>query len=411
MNLRTVDLKVTLEKLAAAFPTLAEVHLFGSRLYRTGSARSDIDLLVEFADPAPSTGELSNWIADNEPYVDLFVQRGDAAMSAANGSQIVGQPGLLIDELGASCVWRKGSWIDDGHKSHRVIDSWAPIATIAAPGGAPFKPIDVPPPCDVLIVSALPKEHDAVRRQLPSPRTWTPAGDIAPSFEVSLLQTAKGRERHIASAIFPRMGMAPAAVTTKGLVDFLSPQLVMLVGIAGGISPEDVSLGDLVIPEAIFDYEAVKVTHKGEEPNGMIAPISPAPYQLIKQQDWSRWTKNVGRTRPGHGLLSSALGRMRGRPMKELRIHFDGPMASGHKVIADAERGQALRAVHRKTTSIDMESWGVAEACISSRHPTPFVVIKAISDYADEQKNDGWHEFCCRAAATFAVELLTKDLA
>jgi nucleoside phosphorylase len=410
MDTRTVDLSEVIHQLSQAFPTLSEVHLFGSRLYKTGSVRSDIDLLVEFAPPFPPIGQIGEWLAV-EPYVDLFVMHGNSATSAINGSQIVcaSRSGLL-EQLHASPLWREAKWIGDEHRHHRVIDSWAPVPTVAAPGASPIKPIDIPPPCDYLIVSALAKEHDAVRRELTDARHWSPAGGIAPSFEVALVHTERGRTQHVAAAVFPRIGMAPAALTTKSLVDFLAPKLVILVGIAGGISPHDVSLGDLVIPDAIFDYEAVKVTADGEQSNAMIAPVSSAAYQSIKEGGWSNWTSKRAKLRPHHGWLRRTLGRVTGSPLPKLRIHFDGPMASGHKVIADSERGLALRAIHRKTASIDMESWGAAEACAFSRNPTPFIVVKAISDYADAKKNDEWHAFCCQTSAAFAIELIRRDI-
>lgn len=410
LDTRTVDLSDAVKRLSDAFPNLIEAHLFGSRLYQTGSARSDIDVLVKFAPPFPSIREIGQWIAETEPYIDIFVMHGEAATSAANGSQIVGKSGSLLTQLGASCVWKQDSWLNDQHRLHKVLDSWAPVATMATPGTAPFKPIDIPPPCDILILSALPKEHEAVRQELHEPRSWSPAGETAPTFEVSLMRTARGRDQHVAAAIFPRMGMAPAALTTKRLIDFLAPSLVVLVGIAGGISREDINLGDIVIPDAIFDYEAVKVTSEGEQNNGMIAPVSPTEYQSIKERDWSEWTNKMGKTRPKHGRIRRALHRVRQTPLTPLRIHFDRPMASGHKVIADSERSMALRGIHRKTASVDMESWGVSEACAFSRKPTPFIVIKAISDYADNQKNDEWHAFCCRASAALAAELIKQDV-
>jgi len=165
-----------------------------------------------------------------------------------------------------------------------------------------------------------------------------------------------------------------------------------------------------VIPDAICDYEATKVTPAGEQNNGLISPVSAAAYQSIKEGDWSNWIKKTGKLRPNYSRFRRALQIVRGTPLPPMRIHFDGPMASGHKVVADSERGMALRGLHRKISSIDMESWGVSEACAFSRDPTPFIAIKSISDYADDKKDDDWHDFCCQASAAFAVELITQDV-
>lgn len=410
METRTLDLANLIERLAKSFPTLSRVYLFGSRLYQTGSARSDIDILIEFTTPFPSIPQLNSWISDNEPYIDIFVMHGGSATSAINGSQIAMDSHVaLLAQLNAEVVWERGDWIAAKHREHKVLDNWAPVPTVVTPGTPPIKAIDIPPPCDYLVVTALRKEHDAVRQKVKSTRPWKPAGQIAPTFEVSVIRTISGRDRHIALAIFPRMGMASAALTTRSLIDFLDPGLVILVGIAGGISRDDLNLGDLVIPDAIFDYEAVKVTSDGEKSNAMIAPVSPSTYRSIKEKDLSSWTATMGKKRPKTGLLRRWWMAVQGSSIPDLRIHFDGPMASGHKVIADSDRATALRESHRKTASVDMESWGVAEACAFSPTPTPFVAVKAISDYADEKKGDDWQTFCCHASASLVVELIRQD--
>jgi predicted nucleotidyltransferase len=43
------DLRELTGKLTRAFPQIEALYLFGSRRYRTGSPRSDVDILVELA--------------------------------------------------------------------------------------------------------------------------------------------------------------------------------------------------------------------------------------------------------------------------------------------------------------------------------------------------------------------------
>ena len=45
------NLKEVVKYLIQRFPSILEIYLFGSRAYKTGSLRSDIDLLVYSADP------------------------------------------------------------------------------------------------------------------------------------------------------------------------------------------------------------------------------------------------------------------------------------------------------------------------------------------------------------------------
>jgi predicted nucleotidyltransferase len=43
----TYDLRELTGEMAKAFPEIEALYLFGSRRYRTGSLRSDVDILVE----------------------------------------------------------------------------------------------------------------------------------------------------------------------------------------------------------------------------------------------------------------------------------------------------------------------------------------------------------------------------
>ena len=82
-------------------------------------------------------------------------------------------------------------------------------------------------------------------------------------------------------------------------------------------------------------------------------------------------------------------------------MHTDVIIASGAKVIADAARAKEVTSFHRKAVAIEMEAAGVAAAA-SAIPNTGFLIVKAISDYADDEKDDSWHRMASRSAAEFA---------
>jgi len=70
----------------------------------------------------------------------------------------------------------------------------------------------------------------------------------------------------------------------------------------------------------------------------------------------------------------------------EIKIIFDG-MVSGSAVVADKDI-VSDQIEGRKIHGIDMEAYGVVFACNNHpRKPKP-IIIKSISDFADEDKND-----------------------
>ena len=407
---RTVHLPLMVTKLYEAYPNLATVHLFGSRVYRTGSLRSDIDLLLTFREAVamPPLGEMAYEL---EPYLDVFVAQDGVAVSAINGSIIHADSfDELVAELDAQLLWESSHWIAGDNidtLEQTVLADADPAKTLAAPGGVHMKTIALPPLCDVLVIAALKDEYDAVAERLTDVRVRQAPAHVPP-FSIGNIESG-GVERPIAMALLTRMGGVSAALTTRRLLDYLSPQLVVLVGIAGGIRKQDVKLGDVVMPGEIYEYEAVKVTPEGERNNSLITPVAADLYARVKMWDSDRWRARISRQMPSVDRRWCA--RLRRRISgQQIALHFDEAMASGHKVIADEERANSLTLMSRKTSSIEMESFGVAEACRQAHLQTPFLVIKAIADYADAVKDDSWRAFCCAASADLLTTLLIEGV-
>lgn len=392
---RTIDLAVYLAALHKAFPQLAGVYLFGSRVHRTGSVRSDIDLLAVFRSTVPlaAVGEFAYGV---DPYLDVFVAKGGSAVSSINGSYIA-QPSFeqLVTELDAELLWADGHWVaETADQIQTALATYRPGITLTSSGPMPHT-VYVGPLCDYLIVTALKDEYDAVVERLTDVKPAGRSSEVVPPFSVGSVHCA-GDIKRVAVTVLPRMGLVTAALTTRRLLEYISPELVLLVGIAGGLRGE-VMLGDVVIPGETYEYEAVKVTPSGDQAHGLITPVSADHLAAIMQHDLSDWRASLAKEMP-HGNLDPP------------SVRLGDAMASGHKVIADSERGRALKLAHRKTVAVEMESFGVAEACRQAFIATPFLAIKSISDYADAQKDDRWRRFCCASAADLTIRLLRLEV-
>jgi len=58
---------------------------------------------------------------------------------------------------------------------------------------------------------------------------------------------------------------------------------------------------------------------------------------------------------------------------------------------------------------VDMETYGFYYACENALLPKPeFFSIKAVSDYADNQKNDNYQAYCAFTSANFLYELMQE---
>ena len=101
----TFSLKQLLLDLHREFPSLKAAHLFGSRLHRTRSTRSDVDILIEIGDEVRGE-QVRDFALAHCPALDLFLLDGGTATSCANGSKVKGSSRRdLLRRLGSEKLW------------------------------------------------------------------------------------------------------------------------------------------------------------------------------------------------------------------------------------------------------------------------------------------------------------------
>ncbi|SFW28123.1 nucleotidyltransferase domain-containing protein [Ruminococcus flavefaciens] len=118
------NLQDIINTLVAHHPEIKAVYLFGSRAYKTGSYRSDIDLLA-FTDGVISTSDVNSWLHDEYPPVDLFTSYDEkVASSVINGSNVVfrndGKNSNLIEQLDAILLWEKDNGFSEEYSNWEI---------------------------------------------------------------------------------------------------------------------------------------------------------------------------------------------------------------------------------------------------------------------------------------------------
>ncbi len=390
---RIVNLNSVIERILHSEPEVEEIFLFGSRAYKTGSIRSDIDILV--VTKGNINQNLWCYIRKFEPYVDLFQLIGPNALSLGNGSQINSDTKEnLIKKIDAKKVWdRNNGWVGSSEELNmEVLSNYHPELTTAELMGFP----DPAHNFDFLILTSLPEEFNAAINRL---RLSKRSGEISVSsdFVICTLKTKTGT-RKIAISKSNKMGPIAAALNTQKSIWALTPNFVILIGITAG-TKDDVNLGDIIVPDRIVDYESVKIDENGKSSHGSI----PTTYSSMRQKfstwlDREDWRKNITST-----ILPP-------RPdIRQINIIEDVAMASGNKVIADPALIEEIQQLFgRKIVAFEMEAIGVAEACETKQ--IPFMVIKSVSDFADSNKDDSWHPFCCEVSADLTLRLIEEEV-
>jgi adenosylhomocysteine nucleosidase len=147
--------------------------------------------------------------------------------------------------------------------------------------------------------------------------------------EPGLLQGSIGRVEVVAA--LAGIGMTAAAQCTTRMLEAVSPDHLVVVGIAGGIG-SSVAVGDLIVPDLVMDLAS------GEK-------LCPAPLGGL----------------PRHGALASCDALLEG-PEEVRSLEAQGVVA------------------------IDMETAAIAAVC--ERHGCPWSVFRAVSDQADGTGTD-----------------------
>lgn len=86
-----------------------------------------------------------------------------------------------------------------------------------------------------------------------------------------------------------------------------------------------------------------------------------------------------------------------------------GTIATGKTVREDPQLFDKLRRVVRKTIGVEMEAAAIGH--VAERSGRRSIIVKAVSDHGDHEKDDSFRGFACHASATVLLEFLRRFLA
>ncbi len=208
----------------------------------------------------------------------------------------------------------------------------------------------------------------------------------------------ESRDIKIAIATQREMGLVSAAILSTISLMTYTPKIIVMGGICAGIEGK-ASIGDIIVANPTFNHEAGKKTEKGFEANytqrGLARNIDDicqamAEDQELLQRIRDSWNFKIG------------------KPKTELAVHIV-PMGSGSSVITEKQTLEKIMIGNRKTVGIDMEAFAVAQSAYETLGgETPWLVVKGIQDYANEDKNDESREYAALVSAEFIIEFLKR---
>ena len=180
-------------------------------------------------------------------------------------------------------------------------------------------------------------------------------------------------------------GSARTRICIEAGIEALSPQVVIMVGIAFGLHPEKQHIGDILVSHQIEDYDQQKI---GTGPN--------ARREIYARGD---------RFRASERLLNRFIaGQHEWQAPPD--VHF-GLILSGSKLVSHKGFRDELLRVAPEAIGGEMEGASLYEVA-NDKH-VEWVLVKAICDWADGDKNDDHQKQAAKNAARFAIQVLSQD--
>lgn len=268
-------------------------------------------------------------------------------------------------------------------------------ASATSPQPLPEPPAEADVPWDLGIVTILSEELRSVIDELKLNRHKTPTGLYFYQGE----HTASGATLRIVATQTQSQGQRSTMAALENLRRHYNPRLWALVGIAGGIHDDHARIGNVIVSTDVVYYENRKINPQDTRRRG---EHRQAPAHIVHA---------VNAYFTDHGTPARINGQMTAHAGDQYEV-YPGVIGSGEAVIAD--RGSDIRtyltAYHEKVLAVDMEAGGLSqywqENSVHGRANPGWVVIRGVSDNADEEKGHSHHELAARNAAHVLSRLL-----
>jgi nucleoside phosphorylase len=253
-------------------------------------------------------------------------------------------------------------------------------------------------PMDIGVVIALPEEFGYFHAEIE--KDCTPVKDPTTGRYDYVFERAGGLRRpyRCVAAVVGEMGPTKASLLTEGLIARWQPRTLVVIGLAGGIGG-DVQLGDVVIGTQVDAYlensKAIPGNGKQEFTFELAGEVYRPSADLIQA---ARHFRFANKPLYGHwtadgaadlaGILSNS-DRERLSSANLIRkepAYVEGAVASGPTVASAGSFVRWIKERNRKFLAIEMESAGVLAAIYQRADPARSLVLRAISDFADERK-------------------------
>lgn len=199
--------------------------------------------------------------------------------------------------------------------------------------------------------------------------------------------------------VYSRIGKVAAAATVSTLILKFNITELIFTGVAGGIAPS-LKIGDIVLGTELVqhDMDASPLFPRFEIP--LIGKSHfKADSELLKLAENS--IQHILENSYLHQVIDE-------KDLNQFNIHHPklelGLIASGDQFFKESSQKDNLLAVLPETKCIEMEGAAVAQVCYE--FGIPFIVIRTISDEADQHSTVDFMKFTEKISNIYSIEII-----
>ncbi|HJV77566.1 MAG TPA: 5'-methylthioadenosine/adenosylhomocysteine nucleosidase [Paludibacter sp.] len=198
-------------------------------------------------------------------------------------------------------------------------------------------------------------------------------------------------------AVFSRWGKVAAATTATNMILDFKVDRIIFTGVAGAISPQ-LNVGDIVIGQRLFQHDMdarplmrrfeIPLTGKTsyETPQQNVDTMAQAVHNFLKNN------KEFRKILAEQNIINPKM--------------LIGDIASGDLFISSTEMKQALIKNLPSVLCAEMEGAAVAQVC--DDYGVPLIVVRVISDTADEEAHISAIGFVNQHAGDYSLSILKE---
>lgn len=227
-----------------------------------------------------------------------------------------------------------------------------------------------------------------------------------------------------------RQGGISASQAARDIVDDWSPDVIIVVGIGGGLPSTDCSLGDVVLARSIQDLRVRALLDDGsaeysaegsQAARSLTDMLAHLPALETRLAGWNS-ADEIGLDRPVVEMASletygssewqskviSAVRVCLVDSARDAPLALSAPIVSTDALVKDSSFAKAVRDKVRHAAAFEMEAGGVFAAAESANGSVPVLVVKGISDIVGLKRLDSWALYAAESASSYAFKLMSS---